>query len=220
MKPINVYLDQNQWIYLGRAYYQTPQGEKYSAIFEQVELSSKNGRALFPLSSSHFIETGKRRNVESRKRLAEVMATISRGWTLAPIEYLVPNQIRAVIAEVFNQRKLSLPSAIGRGVAFAFGNSETLHKELGVSQKEAKQYQDYSSTPEGLHDFLVGNNEALLSDAVEDFINRENSLASNIEKYRNKVKPLTTKAERKRAYVKNLTSDLYAELCRQLALEG
>lgn len=218
MKPNLIYLDQNQWIFLGRAYHNRSGGEKYSAIFEKIQLASRAQSSLFPLSSAHFIETGKRRDPNSRQRLAQVMAEISQGWTLAPPDYLVPSQLRVVIADVFNERKLSWPLALGRGVAFAFGEHETMHVKLGVPSNEASRLQEISATPEGLIRSLVGSDESRRSKATASFNQRADKYAKNVEHMRIVGKPFS-KAQRKRAYVADLTISLQKELTTQLVLE-
>jgi hypothetical protein len=218
MKPNLIYLDQNQWIFLGRAYHNRSGGKKYSAILEKIQLVSRAQSSLFPLSSAHFIETGKRRDPNSRHRLAQVMAEISQGWALAPPDYLVPSQLRVVIADIFNKRKLPWPLALGRGVAFAFGEHETMHVELGISSNQASRLQEISASPEGLIKFLVGRDETHRSRATENFNQGANRYAKSVEHMRIVGKPFS-KAERKRAYVANLTLLLQKELTAQLALE-
>ena len=218
MKPNVIYLDQNQWIFLARAYHNLPEGKKFSAVLEKIQLASREQRSLFPLSSAHFIETGKHGDPTSRRRLAQVMAEISRGWSLAPPDYLVPGQIRAVIADIFNQRKLSPPPALRRGVAFAFGEHESMHVEMGISANQARRLQEISATPKPLIEFLVGRNETLRSEAVKDFNRGADTYAKNVEHMRTVGKAFS-RAVRKRAYVANLTLLLQKELTAQLILE-
>jgi len=219
MKPTLIYLDQNHWISLGCAYHHRPDGEKYAALLEKVQLASQAQLALFPLSSAHFIETGKRGDSNSRERLAQVMAEISQGWMLAPPDYLVPGQLRVVIADILNKQKLSWPIALGRGVAFASGEHETMHVKLGISYDQALQWQEISATAEELIRCLVGKDENLRRRAVESFNQRANTYAKNVEDMRVIGKPFS-KAERKRAYVADLTIRLQKEITKQLALEG
>lgn len=218
MKPNLIYLDQNQWIFLGRAYHNRSGGKKYSAILEKIQLAARAQSSLFPLSSAHFIETGKRRDSNSRQRLAHVMAEISQGWVFAPPDYLIPGQLRVVIADVFNRRKLPWPLALGRGVAFAFGEHENMHLELGISSNQASQLQEISAIPEVLIMFLVGRDETSRSKATESFTQGASRWAKNVERMRTVGQPFS-KAIRKRAYVANLTLLLQKELTTQLALE-
>ncbi len=219
MKPKLIYLDQNQWIFLGRTYHNRSGTKKYSDILKKIRLVAQAQSSLFPLSAAHFIETGKRKDPNSRQRLAHVMAEISQGWVLAPPDYLVPGQLRVVIADVFNKRKLPWPPASGRGVAFAFGEHENMHLELGISSNQASRLQEISAKPEVLIKFLVGRDEPSRSKATESFSNGASRWAKNVEHMRTVGQPFS-KAIRKRAYVANLTLLLQKELTAQLALEN
>ncbi|HET8669467.1 MAG TPA: hypothetical protein VFM05_02230, partial [Candidatus Saccharimonadales bacterium] len=83
-KYVKVYLDQKDWINLARAYYGRPDGQCYRDILQKILETVENKKAIYPLSFTHVIETNKRRDLTSRKRLASFMAEISQGNTIAP----------------------------------------------------------------------------------------------------------------------------------------
>jgi hypothetical protein len=114
------------------------------------------------------METAKARDLAKRQRLAQVMAEISRGWSLAPASYLLPKQIRVAIAEAFNQEPLSRPIAIGRGVAFAFGEHAKLHTDLGIPMERSRFLQEISTSPKALYSFLIGMDEARTAKAASE----------------------------------------------------
>lgn len=68
-----------------------------------------------------MIETKKAKDVFRRKRLAEVMATLSKGITIAPQNRMSEWEIFYNIATIFNKPVPSIPSAFGYGIPFAFG---------------------------------------------------------------------------------------------------
>src|ERR1700736_3455317 len=82
--PLTVYLDQMQWIYLGRAYHQQLGGAGYEITLKKVQNAVKHKTVRFPLSDVHVLETMKRGDKSQRQRLAQVMAELSEGWAIAP----------------------------------------------------------------------------------------------------------------------------------------
>jgi len=218
-RPKVIYLDQNMWISLGRAYHQHRRGLRYSSILERVQCAVDTGGAILPLSDAHVIETRKTGDLSRRKRLAHVMIEISQGWTLAPSSYVVPRELEIALARLLGQDEVDPPTALGRGVAFAFGQSETLPVELGISKERAQVLERVMDSPEGLGRFLVGTNEGLNIRGVTEFRRRANLFAERVETARARGKGYS-KSVRKRAYVAELTSYLEPELTRLLSRYG
>jgi hypothetical protein len=100
-KPLWVYLDQNKWIDLARAYYSRADGTRFIATLNRLQEAIKYGDARVPVSSDNTVEIVKDRNAERRQRLAHVMATICQTRTLAPQHAITPYEIDASIAEIF-----------------------------------------------------------------------------------------------------------------------
>ena len=73
-----IYLDQKDWINLARAYYHTALGEKYLPVLEKIRIALSDQSVIFPLSSTHFIETGKIKDISRRKRLAQVLLNFEK----------------------------------------------------------------------------------------------------------------------------------------------
>jgi hypothetical protein len=77
-----IYLDQNKWIELARA----ASGKAAADLIQVLDIlreSKRLGLNVFPLSLGHFIETNKRRDLQSRSRLGSLMWELSDNWTLA-----------------------------------------------------------------------------------------------------------------------------------------
>ena len=72
-----IYLDQMHWIQLSRVYHGRSTDPTLRAVLDFVMVARENGRARFPLSMAHYIETAKRGDVGSRARLAEVQREFS-----------------------------------------------------------------------------------------------------------------------------------------------
>jgi hypothetical protein len=77
--PTIVYLDQNKWIDLARAF-KNPDGysEHYSVLEKLVE-GAKAGRLIVPLTQSNIYETRKISDAGRRHDLAFAQATLSQG---------------------------------------------------------------------------------------------------------------------------------------------
>jgi hypothetical protein len=80
-RPV-VYLDQNQWIQLGRALNspQTVSAPELSAAKELLELAQRQ-RVILPVSSGHMVETTQTDRAW-RKQLGPLMVELSRGWLM------------------------------------------------------------------------------------------------------------------------------------------
>ena len=124
-EPLWVYLDQNKWIDLARAYYSRADGRRFITTLNRLQEAIKHDGARVPVSSDNIVEIVKNGNAERRQRLAYVMATISRTRTLAPQHAITPYEIDASIAEIFHYSIPPVrPPVFGKGVQFAFGRTE------------------------------------------------------------------------------------------------
>lgn len=57
---LRVYLDQNAWIKLSRQHYGRGDDDRVAGVLALVHEVSRAGRASFPLSGAHYIETYRR----------------------------------------------------------------------------------------------------------------------------------------------------------------
>jgi len=81
---LRVYLDQDKWIELSRARWDRPGGKPPEGVWELVVAAVELGRASFPLSGGHYIETHRRQDWASRVRLVHTMIELSRLHTIVP----------------------------------------------------------------------------------------------------------------------------------------
>lgn len=217
MPPLIVYLDQNHWIHLTRAYYGLLKGEQYVSFLESILRASQDGVAIFPMSNAHVIEIRKTADVAHRERLAHVISEISKGWTLAPSSYMVPKELRISLARMYNNEILPRPSAIGRGFAFAFGRSAELLSSFGATEETMHVLEERLADYAYLMKILVGKDEAINTQAVNDFRDRAQAFAGANDQQRKKGKPLS-KVVRKRAYIADLTYHFQADITSILPL--
>lgn len=118
-----VYLDQNQWIALGRAVHETGGGERFADARLLLEEGVRRGEVSLPLSSAHYMELSHRRNWRSRRQLGETMLAFSELHTIAPQEKLLPGEIDGAIQSCFGA-VTTRPRPVrpfGQGASHAFG---------------------------------------------------------------------------------------------------
>lgn len=219
-KPLVVYLDQNKWIDLSRAYYRLPNGARFKTALECIKNGINDRSAVFPLSSAHLIETRKTKDVARRERLAQVMVEFSQGWTLASGRFLVPQELEEALERLFgNTRSTKSISALGRGIIFALGHSDDFQTNLGISPARARLLQKAIDTPNGLRLFLIGNDENLNAIGVTEFEKNATTFAGKVEISRIAGKKYS-RAVRKRAYVADLTYQLQPTIARLMSRFG
>jgi len=114
-----IYLDQNKWIELARAVTgkATPQ---LIQVLDILRESKRLGLNVFPLSLAHFIETNKRRDLQSRSRLGSLLWELSDNWTLAGPAAIQRWELDRALAITLNRRLNERPfSLLGKGVTHA-----------------------------------------------------------------------------------------------------
>lgn len=122
-----IYLDQNKWIDLARAYH----GREDGKIFKDVQLKifekSNNGEWKFPLSVAHHIETMSALNRERRTRLASVMSIVSKNCSIQPYINLEYDELRNAIKNLYSLPLENLiPKAIQDDYFAAIGLDSSL----------------------------------------------------------------------------------------------
>ncbi len=145
MPPRLIYLDQNKWIELARAV----KGKSDSRLLQVLEIlreSKRLGHNLFPLSLAHFMETNKRRELQSRTRLGELIWELSDNWTLAGPSAILQWELDRALAKSLNRRLEIRPfSLLGKGLRHAsdhFKEGIKLDPSLPVPDKVRTSYEE------------------------------------------------------------------------------
>lgn len=115
-----VYLDQNKWIDVARAFHGKVDDPALKAAFADVRELSGQGAVAFPLSAVHYMETAKITNHQRRKRLGTAMWEISGGRTMASHREIVRYELESALARRFPSVTPRDFSLLSRGVAYAF----------------------------------------------------------------------------------------------------
>ncbi len=120
-----VYLDQNHWINLARAAVHKPEGAEYRDVLHAFRQARASGRAVFPLSLTHFMETLKITNHRRRLDVAAVMEELSGFATLIARDIVMRLELEAVLDVVAGPRPQSYAPIplVGHGAPFAYGKT-------------------------------------------------------------------------------------------------
>jgi len=116
MEPRSIYLDQNKWVDLGRAYHGRPNGAEFADALAASERAVTAGTAFFPLSVAHYEETAMVADLGRRDRLAEVMEVLSGFTTIASQLRIVPVELEWAL-----HRCLDRPAEPAELVLYGFG---------------------------------------------------------------------------------------------------
>jgi len=152
---VSLYLDQNKWIDLARAYHGQPAGNRFQAALDAVESGIAGEWLSVPLTSGRIIELARHGNRARRSRLAQVFVHLSRGTTLAPVYSVIRSLARRAAQVLFVEDPPEpLPQVHGGGIEFAFGDVLKLDRAFGGDAEPADRLRRYLDSPEGLLDFL------------------------------------------------------------------
>lgn len=154
-----IYLDQNKWIDLTKAIGGKPDGARYVPVLHAARQAVRDGKALFPLSSFHIMETAKSPRAEQRKLLAEIMTEFSQGIVLRAASQLVPQYLGRAVQQCFDEQVTEpAPTPFSRGVEDAFNFD--VCQVLGISKDRGELLRSFLDTPEAWRDLLSYNQEA------------------------------------------------------------
>src|SRR5260370_39919220 len=114
--PQIIFLDTNKWIELARGYYDKV--PELKMVSQTVTATSESGNAIFPISVAQLEETIKGSNPARRKRLAEFMLLVSKGWTILPATRIMSFEIEDACRGFLGLPRIDLQAlAIKKGVS-------------------------------------------------------------------------------------------------------
>jgi hypothetical protein len=155
MRPLYVFLDLNQWIYLSRDYHGRSLHKGHSGI--ATTLLEKVGRdeVRIPVGTVHFLEHLQNENTARRERLAEVFELYSRGWCFGSWSDICNFELREALKHVFEGSAPARPTVFGRG--FMFTTSAKGHEILSKdhSKQSLALFTAASAEPGALFDLLT-----------------------------------------------------------------
>lgn len=123
-----IYLDQNQWIALAKVRAGKSTEPWLMSLYSELENAVQDGRAIFPLSGTHVLETSKRNAPVSRMHVAETQAAFSLGYAYRSRESRLQVEIKRIIHRLLNLDPFELPENwfLGRSFLQAFEPADAL----------------------------------------------------------------------------------------------
>jgi hypothetical protein len=120
-----IFIDQNKWIDFGRVEANKNVYPELALLYENLISAVELGKVIFPLTSSHIIETSKRNDPKSRLDVAMAQVRLSKGF-------------------VFRSRKSRLIVEMCNALMRIFGKEPTLFTENWVVATSFIQaFEDY-----------------------------------------------------------------------------
>jgi hypothetical protein len=148
--PEIVYLDLNHWIGLSRA----ANGDgRYANALAVCSAAFESGRAIFPLSSVHYMEVSKIGNRRQRADITAMMLGLSRCHTLIGRAQLLRIEREAAIDVVTELSRAYKPAAtpyVGAGVMHTLGRKGAMKLENAPDQMSDGQVKAF----EGMAQFM------------------------------------------------------------------
>lgn len=119
-----IYLDQLHWIEIAKSVNGKTTKVGTQKVIEYMSQLSSSGLAVFPLSISHYYETLKQTVPERRQRLANVMRSMSRGYTVAALNNVVKYEVRSSLISMLNlDIELEHFKYLGKNLGHALGEN-------------------------------------------------------------------------------------------------
>lgn len=134
--PRYVFLDQNHWIYLAKAYYGRPHRPAHEDLLDSLLAAVNRDEVRLPISYLHLIELLRAGQSKRRLDLAEVFEQFARGWYIAAWSHILPTEFDRAIAQILELPTVPKPPEVfGRGIFYGLPPSsrEDLRRKFGPS---------------------------------------------------------------------------------------
>lgn len=118
--PRRIYLDQNAWIQLSQQDQGKTKDPLLADALREIRGHAASGRASFPLSGSHYMETYKRGDPASRQRLGRFMFSIAGLDRIADGTKLLIPELHTALSDQLNLPAPPPAEPFGRGFAHVF----------------------------------------------------------------------------------------------------
>jgi hypothetical protein len=141
---VDIYLDQNQWISLARAFHGRGTDSDLDQVVDLAAAAVDSGRARFPISRLHLLEATKKTDDAQRNRLVDAFIHFSRGWILRPAEALHVEELLLW----FQGKTPRAATAVGRGLMAAYSSYEAAARHFGMPAEEIAAIDRFVDSPE------------------------------------------------------------------------
>lgn len=219
-RPRYIFLDQNHWIYLARAYQGNPKEPEHRDLAQRLLAAVECGDIRLPISSLHLIELMRAEAPERRIRLAEVFERFGQGWFTAAWSNVLPAEIDRGVAIAVGQRPLPpVPEVFGRG--FMFGLPPVIRKEM-ESQRSGERLnllEQIAALPGAVLDLVTFQSEEGRGRQNKSIVGLNQEDAASVEESRGQFRQ-HSKAMHRRAKLARYTYDFQDQIATSLARSG
>ncbi|MCH1918602.1 hypothetical protein L9G15_04035 [Shewanella sp. A3A] len=202
-----VFLDQNKWIELAGVEAGKASSPQLVALYNELIAAVDGGRAVFPLTVSHILETSKRNDPTSRRHVAAVQARLSKGYVFRSRKARILTEMSIALLKLFDENSLDLTDYWF--VAPGFMQAFDAFDETVASPPEAQYTRwlnKYLDPREQFLDYMLNQDDSARRAAHEAFATESAALVERIEKRRGLLGGESGDL-RKRAYSANLFID-------------
>lgn len=214
-----IFIDQNKWIELAKVEAGKDLSSEISSLYENLISAVENGKAIFPLTTSHIIETSKRNDPESRLHLTMTQARLSKGFVFRSRKSRVLVEMCNALRRIFDEEPANLPSNwVIAGFIQAFENLDLLvatDKNL-----ETSLLINEHTNPQSLYlEFMMYSDDKVRREAHIKTQAESEALINSIEQ-RRLLYANYPQATRKRAYSANVFMEHQNILAEALQITG
>lgn len=202
-----IFIDQNKWIDFGRVEAKKNAHPELALLYENLISAVEHGKAIFPLTSSHIIETSKRNDPVSRQHVAMAQVRLSKGFVFRSKKSRLLVEMCNALRRIFDEKTSNFPGnwVIAAGFMQAFEDLDLLvatDKDLETSLL----INDHLN-PQYLYlEYMMNSDDTLRREAHSNTRAESEALIKRIEQRRlfgSNYPP----AMRKRAYSANIFID-------------
>jgi hypothetical protein len=132
--PRYVFLDQNHWIYLARAYHGKPHRPAHEDLLDPLLAAVNRDEVRLPISHLHLIELLRAGRSKRRTDLADVFERFAKGWYIAAWSHILPREFDRAVAQVLELPTVPPPPEVfGRGLFHGLlpSSREDLRRKCG-----------------------------------------------------------------------------------------
>jgi len=164
--PKLLYLDQNQWDKLEKVYYNEREDPLIEEVLSNLQNLVKEGIIRIVIDINRQIETSRRDIEESRKKLADFMLKLSKGYFVLPSFFLEKFEIKNYFHKKLGVQEFDIKElAIGKETEYLVGGMPSIEtdkidkEDLNKLNMSIKEYFSRQEFIEGLfYKFLRKDN--------------------------------------------------------------
>lgn len=213
-----IFIDQNKWIEFAKVEANKDASSETSSLYENLISAVEHGKAIFPLTSSHIIETSKRNDPESRQHVVMAQMRLSKGFVFRSRTSRLIVEMCNALRRIFNEKTDNFPDNwfIAAGFMQAFENFDLLiatDKDLETSLLINEHV-----NPQSLYlEYMMNSDDTLRREAHKNTRAESEALVNRIEQ-RILLYSDYPLAMRKRAYSANLFLEHQTVLAKALKI--